>query len=118
MPFFSFFCSYIFSVSDSIADYRKSKFGGPIFNLPILLKSDISILFSVSDTYRISVDQLKYRKCLSLANIIEDNKDDSTIGIIEDNRDDRSANSIENTRDDSTANSIEDYNRYDSSTNA
>jgi hypothetical protein len=33
------------------SDYRKSKFGGPIFDLPILLKSYISILFSVSDKY-------------------------------------------------------------------
>jgi hypothetical protein len=40
-----------------VSDYQKFKFGGPIFDLPILSKSDISILFSVSD---------KYRKCPAL----------------------------------------------------
>jgi hypothetical protein len=34
-----------------VSDYRKTKFGGPIFDLPILLKSDILIFFSVSDKY-------------------------------------------------------------------
>jgi hypothetical protein len=35
-----------------VSDYQKFKFGGPIFDLLILLKSDISILFSVSIEYQ------------------------------------------------------------------
>jgi hypothetical protein len=49
IPFFRFFVP-IFFLYPIVSDYRKSKFGGPIFDLPILLKSDISILFSVSDS--------------------------------------------------------------------
>jgi hypothetical protein len=54
--FFVFLVRYFFLYS-IVSDYRKSKFGGPIFDLPILLKSDILILFSVSDKYRISEDR-------------------------------------------------------------
>jgi hypothetical protein len=54
--FFHFLFRYFF-LYPIVSGYRKSKFGGPIFDLPILLKSDISILLSVSDKYRISEDR-------------------------------------------------------------
>jgi hypothetical protein len=37
-----------------------------IYDIPILFKSDISILFSVSDKYRISKYRYLYRKCPAL----------------------------------------------------
>jgi hypothetical protein len=54
--FFRFFVP-IFFLYPLVSDYQKSKFGGPIFDLPILLKSDILFLFSVIDQYRISEDR-------------------------------------------------------------
>jgi hypothetical protein len=54
MPFFLFRYFFLYPI---VSDYRKSKFRGPIFDLSILLKSDISILFSVSDKYRLSKDR-------------------------------------------------------------
>jgi hypothetical protein len=54
---FSVFLFPYFFLYPIVSDYRKSKFGGPIFDLPILLKSDIWILFSVSNKYRISEDR-------------------------------------------------------------
>jgi hypothetical protein len=54
--FFVFLFRYFF-LYPIVSDYQKSKFGGPIFELPILLKSNILILFSVSDKYGISEDR-------------------------------------------------------------